>query len=86
MVLVAAVAAVVAAVGVWTARPQAEPVRGLPAVAVDGAAARRGGGCGRRAVRCRAGAGAQAGAARGREGGSGRSWAAGRGEVPGGAT
>jgi competence protein ComEA len=36
LVLVAAVAAVVAAVGVWTSRPQAEPVRGLPAVAVDG--------------------------------------------------
>lgn len=36
LVLVAAVAAVVAAVGVWTTRPQAEPVRGLPAVAVDG--------------------------------------------------
>ena len=35
--LVAAVAAVVAAVGVWTARPQAEPVRGLPGVVVDGA-------------------------------------------------
>ncbi len=30
-------AAVVAAVGVWTARPQAEPVRGLPGVVVDGA-------------------------------------------------
>ena len=42
LVLVAAVAAVVAAVGVWTARPQAEPVRGLPAVAVDGAASRGG--------------------------------------------
>jgi competence protein ComEA len=37
LVLVAAVAAVVAAVGVWTARPQAEPVHGLPAVAVDAA-------------------------------------------------
>jgi competence protein ComEA len=37
LVLVAAVAAVVAAVGVWTSRPQAEPVRGLPTVAVDGA-------------------------------------------------
>jgi competence protein ComEA len=36
LVLVAVVAAVVAAVGVWTSRPQAEPVRGLPAVAVDG--------------------------------------------------
>ena len=36
LVLVAAVAAVVAAVGVWTARPQPEPVRGLPAVGVDG--------------------------------------------------
>ncbi len=35
--LVALVAAVVAAVGVWTARPQAEPVRGLPGVVVDGA-------------------------------------------------
>src|SRR4029453_15670801 len=38
LVLVAAVAAVVAAVGVWTARPQAEPVRGLPAGAGGGAA------------------------------------------------
>jgi competence protein ComEA len=37
LVLVAALAAVVAAVGVWTGRPQAEPVRGLPAVVVDGA-------------------------------------------------
>lgn len=37
LVLVAVVAAVVAAVGVWTARPQAEPVPGLPAVAVDAA-------------------------------------------------
>jgi len=36
LVLVAVVAAVVAAVGVWTSRPQAEAVRGLPAVAVDG--------------------------------------------------
>ena len=36
LVLVAVVAAVVAAVGVWTSRPQAEEVRGLPAVAVDG--------------------------------------------------
>lgn len=35
LVLVMAVAAVVAAVGVWTSRPQAEPVHGLPAV--DGA-------------------------------------------------
>jgi competence protein ComEA len=37
LVVVAAVAAVLAAVGVWTARPQAEPVRGLPAVVVGGA-------------------------------------------------
>lgn len=44
LVLVAAVAAVVAAVGVWTARPQAEPVRGLPAVAVGGASGANGGG------------------------------------------
>ena len=44
LVLVAAVAAVVAAVGVWTARPQAEPVRGLPAVVVGGALGANGGG------------------------------------------
>ena len=44
LVLVAAVAAVVAAVGVWTARPQAEPVRGLPAVVVGGAPGANGGG------------------------------------------
>jgi competence protein ComEA len=35
LALVAALAAVVAAVGVWTQRPQAEPVPALPAVAVD---------------------------------------------------
>ena len=34
LALVAAVAAVVAAVGVWTEQPRAEPVGGLPAVAV----------------------------------------------------
>ena len=37
LVVVAAVAAVIAAVGVWTGRPQAEPVRGLPGVVVGGA-------------------------------------------------
>jgi competence protein ComEA len=37
LVLVAVLAAVFAAVAVWTGRPQAEPVRGLPAVVVDGA-------------------------------------------------
>ena len=35
LVLVAAVAAVLAAVGVWSGRPQAEPVGGLPAVGID---------------------------------------------------
>jgi competence protein ComEA len=35
LALVAALAAVVAAAGVWTQRPQAEPVPALPAVAVD---------------------------------------------------
>ena len=39
LVLVAAVAAVVAAVGVWMDRPQAEPVAALPAVVVDEPAA-----------------------------------------------
>jgi competence protein ComEA len=39
LVLVAAVAAVVAAVGVWMERPRAEPVAGLPAVVVDEPAA-----------------------------------------------
>jgi competence protein ComEA len=43
LVLVAAVAAVVAAVGVWTARPQAEAVRGLPGVVVGGTAEAGGG-------------------------------------------
>jgi competence protein ComEA len=37
LVLVAALAAIVAAAGVWMGRPQAEPVRGLPAVVVEGA-------------------------------------------------
>ncbi|HEY0812870.1 MAG TPA: helix-hairpin-helix domain-containing protein [Pseudonocardia sp.] len=37
LVLVAALAAVVAAVGVWTGRPQAEPVHGLPSMVVEGA-------------------------------------------------
>ncbi len=36
LVVVAVVAAILAAIGVWTARPQAEPVRGLPAVVVGG--------------------------------------------------
>jgi competence protein ComEA len=35
LVLVAAVAAVLAAVGVWSGRPQAQPVGGLPAVGID---------------------------------------------------
>src|SRR5262245_20395994 len=35
LALVAAIAAVVAAVGVWLDRPRAEPVTGLPAVVVD---------------------------------------------------
>jgi competence protein ComEA len=35
LVLVAAVAAVLAAGGVWCGRPQAEPVGGLPAVGID---------------------------------------------------
>jgi competence protein ComEA len=39
LALVAAAAAVVAAVGVWTERPRAEPVSGLPAVAVSGPSA-----------------------------------------------
>jgi competence protein ComEA len=38
LVVVAVVAAVVAAGGVWTGRPQAEPVRGLPGVVVGGVA------------------------------------------------
>lgn len=37
LALVAAAAAVVAAFGVWTERPQAEPVRGLPAVTLSAA-------------------------------------------------
>jgi competence protein ComEA len=39
LTLVAALAAVVAAVGVWSERPRAEPVAGLPAVVVDAPAA-----------------------------------------------
>jgi competence protein ComEA len=39
LALVAALAAVIAAVGVWSQRPQAEPVADLPAVAVDEPAA-----------------------------------------------
>jgi competence protein ComEA len=36
LVVVAVVAAVVVAIGVWTGRPQAEPVRGLPGVVAGG--------------------------------------------------
>lgn len=41
LVLVAAIAAVLAAVGVWSGRPRAEPVRGLPMVAAAEAATPR---------------------------------------------
>jgi len=83
------VAAVVAAVGVWTTRPQAAPVPGLPAVTVDGkpglaaGAANRGaasstaGGVGGVAEGSAAGGAAGAGSASGNETAGGAAGAAG---------
>jgi len=96
LVLVTAVAAVVAAVGVWMARPQAEPVRGLPAVAVDGVpgagasgavAAGIGSACAgaSAAEPVGAGAGAGAGGAAGRAAGERSGAASGGGAGAGGA-
>lgn len=95
LVLVAAVAAVVAAIGVWTSRPQAEPVRGLPAVAVgggadgSGAAACGAGGAGAAAADPGAAAGPASGVGHGAAGaasgvGSGGAAGSAAGAVPGG--
>ncbi|MBV9923011.1 MAG: ComEA family DNA-binding protein [Pseudonocardia sp.] len=89
--LVAAVAAVVAAVGVWTARPQAEAVRGLPGVVVGGTAEAAGGAGGTERTRGTAGggvagdgAGPGGGAADGAAGAAAGSAGAGSENAPGG--
>ena len=79
--LVAAVAAVVAAVGVWTARPQAEPVRGLPGVVVDGASPPGGAAAGAAGAVGAAGGGSAGGAVSGA--GPGAAGAAGGGSAGG---
>jgi len=79
LLLVAAVAAVVAAIGVWTARPQAEAVHGLPAVVVGGTGGGAGGGV------ADVGAGGGAGPAGAASTGAGSGGAAG-GAAGGGAT
>ena len=91
LVLVAAVAAVVAAVGVWTARPQAEAVRGLPGVVVGGTAEAAGGAGGTERTRGTAGggvagdgAGPGGGAADGAAGAAAGSAGAGSENAPGG--